>query len=148
MGMCKKCGEVFNSTEMIDGYCKGCLEKVENEELTLNLKLKTYEKSGMMGGVTFYIEAKLEVDNDVMHDIEKYKIGKETIFEDEVKIPMTNLSFSINLNIDDLIYGITFNSKEVLEIPYYREAFIDASTKAKARLEFIRNFEGEETIEI
>jgi hypothetical protein len=24
MGMCKGCGEVFNTNDMVDGYCKDC----------------------------------------------------------------------------------------------------------------------------
>ncbi len=31
MGMCKGCKEVFNTNDMIDGYCKECLGKPNNE---------------------------------------------------------------------------------------------------------------------
>jgi ABC-type bacteriocin/lantibiotic exporter with double-glycine peptidase domain len=31
MGMCKGCGEVFNTNSMVDGYCENCIASKQNE---------------------------------------------------------------------------------------------------------------------
>jgi len=45
MGMCKKCGEVFNTNDMIDGYCKNCTSDLNfgKDDISLEYKSKLME---------------------------------------------------------------------------------------------------------
>ena len=122
----------------------------------MRLLLKRDQKSGMMGGITFLLDVRADLNDREKSMISKYKLGNTTLYERDkmtnpnpgllaaVAFKMTNLS----VNVDDLSTGKRIECKDIIEMLAVEEQIKQACQTFHAVLQAASSFGGEEVFEI
>lgn len=113
----------------------------------MKLFIKKDQSKKMMGGVSFELNARVELTNDETELVKKYKADKEGLLQKEVKIPFTGRAIRLNITIGSLIQGQTFKCNDIAEILESEQNVKEACENFKNYLEVMKNFGGEEVAE-
>jgi hypothetical protein len=112
----------------------------------MKLHLIREQDSGMLGGISFILKAKVSLDDKEREIINKYKAGGIILMSKEVKF--LGSTQMVNITINDLTSGQSFKSKDVGDIITYEDTVKSACQNFKAYLFVMSKFGGEEIIEI
>lgn len=125
----------------------------------MKLKVKRSQKSGMMGGITFVLEVRAELEEIEKANIKKYKLGTTMLYErnkitdpgsgaigfaSRMAYKMTNITITVN----DLETGKKVECKDILEMLAVEEQVKDAARTFKAVLNAASTFDGEEIVSL
>ena len=137
----------------------------------MQLKLKRSQRSGgMLGGkVIFILDAKMDLTQEEDHNVKKYKLGSEVIYNSEaskkhlqsgaaalasgsvggllksgVSIAMARLN--LNITIDSLAKGQHVECKDLDELMGAEEAIRQACENVQGYLHLAATFDGREEV--
>ncbi len=113
----------------------------------MKLFIKKDQSKKMLGGVSFELNARVELTNDEAQLVKKYKVDKEGLLQKEAKIPFTGRSIVLNITIGSLIQGQSFKCNDIAEILESEQNVKEACENFKNYLEVMKNFGGEEVAE-
>jgi len=101
----------------------------------------------LMGGVSFELQARVELSSEEGELVRKYKADKEILMKKEVKIPFTGRALILNITIGSLLAGQMFKCNDIGEILEYEKNVKESCEAFKNYIEVMKNFGGEEVIE-
>ncbi len=108
----------------------------------MKLLIKREQESGMLGGISFLLTARVELDSNEMDIIKKYKAQKMTL------LTRTHPIFgTLNTKIEDLTGGIKFKCKDVSEILECENLVKETCRNFDTIVKVMANFGGEEVID-
>lgn len=113
----------------------------------MKLIIKRDQAKKMMGGISFELQAKVELTDEENSLISKYKANKEVLMKKEVKIPFTGRALVLNITIGSLMMGQTFKCNDIGEILEYEKSVKESCESFKNYIEVMGSFGGEEVIE-
>ena len=114
----------------------------------MRLSIRRNQTSGVLGGVKFELQGKVQLTDAEMALVKKYKVEKEVLLKKEgLRIPFTGRVIVINLTIGSLINGQTFKCEDISEIMEYEKNLKESCSACKQYLEIMRTFGGEEIVE-
>ena len=113
----------------------------------MKLYITRDQAKGLLGGVKFELEAKVELSGDEADLIKKYKADKEVLVKKEIKIPFTGKSIVLDITIGGLIGGQTFKCNDIAEILETENSVKDACASFKNYITVMKHFGGKEVIE-
>lgn len=120
----------------------------------MKLLLRRGQKQGVMGGVTFMLDARAELTPAESENVKKYKMGKTLLYTNMQDrgaglIGMiSRAAMGIEIHVDDLVHGKHIEVKDIIEMIATEEQLKEASANFKRVLETAAQFGGEEVIEI
>jgi len=103
----------------------------------MKLLIKRNQDTGFMGGISFILEAKVELTQEESELVKKYKAHKEVLYS------AGNRQYTIN----DLLSGSRDKCKDITILLNNEEVYKNACVHFKTYLEVMRSFGGEEVIE-
>ena len=106
------------------------------------------QAKGMLGGIKFELRARTELTNEEAELIKKYKADKEVLLKKEIRIPLTGRAINLNLTIGSLMSGQTFKCDDIAEVLEYERNVKESCEAFKNYLVVMKNFGGEEVIEL
>lgn len=109
------------------------------------LRIVRDQAKGLLGGVNFQLQAKVDLTDEESGLVNRYKADKEALLQKELSLFGRKLSF--DLKIKDLIKGETFKCSDIADILATEDNVKEACKNFKTYLEVMRGFGGEETIE-
>ena len=113
----------------------------------MKLTIKRDQAKGMLGGTKFELTAKVELTGEESSLVSKYKADKEILLQKEIKIPFSNKSLILDINIGGLVVGQSFKCKDIADILEYEKNIKEACGIFKNYIEVMKNFGGQEVIE-
>lgn len=113
----------------------------------MQLVISRNQGSGMLGGVKFEINAKVELTQTEAEITKKYKADKEILLKNEIKIPFTGKSIDLAITIGSLTAGQKFKCSDISEIIECEKNIKEACESFKAYIEVMNSFGGQEVIE-
>ena len=111
----------------------------------MKLHITRDQGKGMLGGVKFQLEAKVELTQEEADLIKRYKEDKAALMQREVSLFGRSISF--DLKIDDLVKGQSFKGADIGDILATEANVKEACETFKLYIEVMRGFGGQETIE-
>lgn len=125
----------------------------------MKLLLRRNQKSGMMGGVTFILDARAQLTPEERSSVDRYKFGKLMLYQrNEVTDRGSGLlgaasrfafkMMNIQVTVDGLVNGSHFEFKDITEMLAVEDQLKEASQTFKAILDAAATFGGEEVVEI
>lgn len=117
---------------------------------------KDQQQKGMMSKTTLYIlRAKAELSKEGKENIDKYKAGNTVLYSNMSESDLNSglmktlakAATSINMTVNDLASGKTFEAKDIMEVMYIEEQIKTACLSFKELLEAMASFGGEEVFE-
>ncbi len=130
----------------------------------MQLILQRSQKSGMIGKVTFALDARARLSDDETGYVRKYKMGKEVLYH-KAKISegailsdrfggfaglaatLAAKALDLTITVDSLVKGQHVECKDIIEMRAAEEQLKEACGVFKEVLESAAHFEGEEVIE-
>jgi hypothetical protein len=103
------------------------------------------QSKGMMGGVSFELEAKVELTKEEADLVKRYRADKEVLLQSEISIFGKKLEF--DLKIEDLVKGRNFRCKDIGDILATEENVKEACKNFKSYIEVMKSFGGREEFE-
>ena len=125
----------------------------------MQLLLRRDQKSGLMGKVTFTLDARAQLSDDEAANIKKYKLGGEVIYEKRkvdwdgtglmgVAARLATKAINLTVTVDDLVMGKHLECKDIVEMRAVEEQVKEATAVLKEVLEAAAHFGGEEVLEV
>jgi hypothetical protein len=115
------------------------------KQTRMKLFITRDQDQGLMGGISFVLKCKVELNAGEMDIIKKYKAHKETLV---IKtLTLFGRSLNLAITIGDLIDGQKFKCKDIGEILAYEDNVKEACGKFKEYVEIMRQFGGEEIVD-
>lgn len=113
----------------------------------MKLYITKDQAKGLLGGVKFELEARVELTNEEAELIKKYKVDKETLVSKEIKIPFTGKAIHFAITIGGLVSGQTFKCGDIAEILETENSVKEACASFKNYLTVMKQFGGKEAFE-
>jgi len=113
----------------------------------MKLIIKRDQAKKLIGGISFELQAKVELSKEETDLVLKYKADKEVLMEKEIKIPFTGKSLILNITIGSLMGGQTFKCNDIGEILEYEKNVKESCEAFKNYIEIMASFGGEEVFE-
>ena len=124
----------------------------------MQLILQRSQKSGMIGKVTFALDARAQLSDDETDYVKTYKMGKEVLYQSyKIADPGSGLlgvasriamkALNLTITVDSLVKGQHVECKDILEMRAVEGQIKEACGVFKEVLESAAHFEGEEVIE-
>ncbi|MGI0014779.1 MAG: hypothetical protein ACREBU_15260 [Nitrososphaera sp.] len=119
----------------------------------MKLLIRRSQKKGLVGGITFTLEARAELTPEEADNVKKYKMGKTMLYtniEDRGKGLLGWLSraaMGIEITVDSLVNGKQVDCKDIVEMIALEEQVKEACGNFKRVLDTAAHFEGEQVIE-
>lgn len=107
----------------------------------MKLYIKRDQESGMLGGVTFLINARVQLDSGEMDMIKKFKAHKWTVVT--TKHPLFG---DLNYKIEDLINGVGLKSKDLGSLIESENLLKQACRTLNHNVKVMASFGGEELV--
>lgn len=119
--------------------------------------------SGLMSkSAVFTLEARVDISDEDLGHVKKYKMGQEVIYSRERVAPdrsgegslkgiarnLAAYATALTIRIDDLVSGTKIECKDILEMMAVEEQIISACQTFKNILLSMAHFDGEEVIEL
>ncbi len=104
----------------------------------MKLVIKRSQDRGMMGGISFVLEAKVELTDNEQELVKKYKADREVLFTQGDKYAYT---------ISSLIGGTRDKCKDIKILLENEEVIKNACANFRTLLDVMAKFGGEEVIE-
>ncbi len=117
----------------------------------------------MTGKVTFTLDVRVALSDDMLALVKRYKMGKEVLYYKE-KVDTSGIermgtmaqlgrsiaarALNVKITIDDLVKGKHIECKDILEIRAAEEQIKDACAAFKEVLQTAAHFGGEEVIDL
>jgi hypothetical protein len=111
----------------------------------MKLHITRDQGKGMMGGVRFQLEAKVDLTPQEAELVKRYRADKEALLQTEMTIFGKKLEF--DLKIEDLVKGRNFQCKDIGDILATEENVKQACSTFKNYIEVMKGFGGRETFE-
>jgi ethanolamine utilization protein EutA (predicted chaperonin) len=113
----------------------------------MKLVIRKEQSKKMMGGISFVLHAQVDLTDEELDLVHKYKAYKQVLMNKQLKIPFTSKTLSLNITIGSLINGQTFNCNDIGEILEYENSVKESCESFKNYIEVMASFGGEEIIE-
>lgn len=127
----------------------------------MKLLLRRSQKKGMIGNITFVLDARSELTPEEQENVKKYKMGKEILYYKEkvdtssadpntwsgIARGLAARALNIKITVDDVVNGKAIECKDILEMRAAEEQLKEACQLFKQMLESAARFEGEQVIE-
>ena len=130
----------------------------------MRLRLRRSQRTaGIMSKTTvFALEARVDITEEEVTHIQKYKMGNEVLFSKDRVAPdrsgeaswkgvARNLAAAatiLTIRIDDLVKGTKIECKDIMEMMDVEEQIVSACQNFKGVLASMAHFDGEEVIEL
>ena len=123
----------------------------------MELLLRRSQKSGLMGGVKFTLEARVELTQEEEANVRKYKMsdillyekGSEKIERATGTMSMLAARFTqLRVTVSDLIAGKSIEGKDIVDIMAAQDQIKEAVQSFKVILAAASTFDGEEVIQV
>jgi hypothetical protein len=126
----------------------------------MKLLLKRGQRDGMLGKVIFTLEMRAEVSDAELGYIQRYKLGKETLYSRDAKpnvdpntwagVGKLWLAHALNItvSVNDLVNGKRIECKDILEMLAAEEQIREAASAFAKVLLCAAHFGGEEVIDL
>lgn len=105
----------------------------------MKLYIKRDQDSGFFGGISFLLSSRVQLTNEEMELIKKYKAHKTTLF--------TANNGTRPYTISDMLDGVTFKCKDVTEILQYEDILKESCRTFDTLVKVMISFGGEEEID-
>lgn len=137
----------------------------------MQLKLKRSQRTGgMMGGKVFFmLDAQMDLTQEEAHNVKKYKLGSEVIYNSEASkkhlqsgaaalasgsiggalkssVSLAMARLNLNITIDSLTKGQHVECKDLDELMGAEEAIRQACENVKGYLDVAATFDGREEV--
>jgi hypothetical protein len=124
---------------------------------------RSQRMSGLMSkSAVFTLEARVDISDEDMGHVKKYKMGQEVIYSREriaadksgegsfkgIARNLAAYATALTIRIDDLVSGTKVECKDILEMMAVEEQIVTACQTFKNVLSSMAHFDGEEVIEI
>lgn len=124
---------------------------------------RSQRTAGMMSKTTvFTLEARVDITEEEMSHLQKYKMGQEVIYSKEriaadtsgeggfmgMARNLASAATTLTVRIDDLIKGTKVECKDILEMMAVEEQIVTACQTFRSILASMAYFDGEEIIEL
>jgi hypothetical protein len=114
----------------------------------VKLVLTKDQSKGMMGGVSFEVAARVELESQEAELVKHYKLDNEILLQRKlVNIWGQPTDQLIDVRVKQLLAGQSFKCKSLDEVISYSDGLKSACETLKAYLEVARHFGGQETFE-
>lgn len=113
----------------------------------MKLYINRDQAKGLLGGTKFELNARVELTNEEISLVNKYKADKEVLIQKQVKIPFTDKVAVVNINISGLMSGQVFKCKDIADILEYEKNVKEACEMFKNYIDVMKNFGGQEVID-
>lgn len=100
------------------------------------------QAKGFFGGVKFEIKVRVELTEEESALIKKYNAEKEILLQKEIKIPFASQPGILNIDIKNLIEGLSFKCKDIGEILDFEKHIKEACQQVKEYLDAMKQFGG------
>lgn len=130
----------------------------------MRLRLRRSQRtSGLMSKTTvFSLEARVDISDEEIDHIKKYKMGQEVLYSKErvaadrsgegtfgaLARNLAAAATALTIRIDDLIKGTKIECKDIIEMISVEEQIVSACKTFKDVLASMAHFDGEEVIDI
>lgn len=124
---------------------------------------RSQRMSGLMSkSAVFSLEARVDITDEEVDHIRKYKMGQEIVYKKE-RVSASNgnddtwtglarnfasYATALTIRIDDLIKGTKIECKDIMEMMAVENQVVEACQTFKSILQSAAYFEGEEVVEI
>jgi len=127
----------------------GCKVFGEPKDTHMRLRIIKGQNKGMLGGVSFQVQAQVELSDEERNLIQHYKLEKEVVLSKKlIGFWGQPLDVSVSVTVQKLMQGDTYKCKDLNEVIGYRDSLMEACKTLKGYLEVARSFGGEEVVEI
>ena len=124
---------------------------------------RSQRMSGLMSkSAVFTLEARVDISDEELGHLKKYKMGQEVIYSRERVAPdksgegswsgiarnLAAYATALTIRIDDLISGTKVECKDILEMMAVEEQIVSACQTFKNILASMAHFDGEEVIDL
>ena len=124
---------------------------------------RSQRMSGLMSKTTvFTLEARVDISDEDLGYLRKYKMGQEVIYARErvasdksgentwsgIARNLAAYATALTIRVDDLIQGTKVECKDILEMMAVEEQIVTACQTFKSILQSMAHFDGEEVIEL
>ena len=124
---------------------------------------RSQRTAGLMSKTTvFTLEARVDITEEELGHLKKYKMGQEVIYAKEritadksgdggfanIARNLAAAATALTIRIDDLIKGTKVDCKDILEMLAVEEQIVSACQTFKNILASMAHFDGEEIIEL
>lgn len=127
----------------------------------MKLLIRRSQKKGLVGSITFILDARSELTPEETENVKKYKMGKEILYYKEkvdtsksdpeswsgIARSLAARALNIKITVDDVVNGKSIECKDILEMRAAEEQLKEACGLFKTMLESAAHFEGEQVIE-
>jgi hypothetical protein len=113
----------------------------------MRLQIIRNQAKGMLGGVKFELQARVQLTREEAELISKYRADREVLLKKEIKIPLTGRALILDITIGSLTAGQTFKCNDIAEILEYEKNVRESCEAFKHYIEVMENFGGEEIID-
>ena len=125
----------------------------------MKLLLRRNQKSGMIGGVSFILDARAQLTPEERDNIQRYGLGKTMLYQrDQLANRGSGLlgaasrfafkMMNIEVTVDSLLNGVHLQFKDITEMLAVEDQLKEASRNFKAVLDAAATFGGEEVVEL
>lgn len=125
----------------------------------MKLLLRRNQKSGMIGGVSFILDARADLTPEERNNIQRYGLGKTMLYQrDQLANRGSGLlgvasrfafkMMNIEVTVDSLVNGVHLQFKDITEMLAVEDQLKEASRNFKAVLDAAATFGGEEVVEL
>lgn len=111
----------------------------------MKLLITRDQDKGLMGGISFFLKAQVELTNEEQELVKKYKAHKEILLSKNIQALGNTLT--LNIKIGGLIEGESFKCKDISEILTTEANLKEACQNFKNYLEVMKGFGGQEIIQ-
>jgi hypothetical protein len=108
----------------------------------MKLIISRSQDKGLMGGISFLLNTKVDLTQEESELVKKYKVQKETLLIKTISI--LGREIALDIRIGGLIEGQSFKCKEVSEIITTEENVKEACQNFKTYLDVMKSFGGQE----
>ena len=124
---------------------------------------RSQRMSGLMSkSAVFTLEARVDISDEDLGNLKKYKMGQEVIYSKErvtsdksgegswsgIARNLAAYATALTIRIDDLISGTKIECKDILEMMAVEEQIVSACQTFKNILASMAHFDGEEVIDL
>ena len=122
---------------------------------------RSQRMSGLMSKTAvFSLEARVDISDEEIAHIKKYKMGQEVLYakeriagSSEAKLSsiarnLASAATALTVRIDDLVRGTKVECKDILDMMAVEEQIVSACQTFKSILASMAHFDGEEVIEL
>ncbi|MCI0564469.1 MAG: hypothetical protein MN733_38855 [Nitrososphaera sp.] len=127
----------------------------------MKLLIRRSQKKGLVGSITFVLDARSELTPEEKDNVKKYKMGKEILYYKEkvdtsrsdpeswsgIARSLAARALNIKITVDDVVNGKSIECQDILEMRAAEEQLKEACKLFKEMLESAAHFEGEQVVE-